>query len=59
MASAALTVTDTAGGRKLELVGWLNDRGWYISTHPDYDAVQLAMIERMGYTRPVYAEAGS
>lgn len=51
-----LTVTDTAGGRKLEQVGCLNADGWFLTLHADYGPDELAMVERMGYTEPVFRE---
>lgn len=52
-----LTVTDTAGGRKLEQVGWVKKNDFRIAVphYPDYDAETVARYRSQGYV-PTYRE---
>lgn len=52
-----LTVTDTAGGRKLEQVGWVKRNDFRISVphYPEYGPEQVAWHRKRGYV-PTYRE---
>lgn len=49
-----LTVTDTAGGRKLEQVGWVKGLN-HMPHYEDYGPEQIEQIRRWGYV-PTFKE---